>query len=146
MDTLCKYLNRIKSPLKKLNGDHFSNLKDQQLRARQNLVLLQQVYQHHPGDKFKAQQEKEARKKYISILSSSMDLIKQQCKMEWIRFGDDSTRLFYAAAKQRKLSSYIYTLKNQHGSLVEGFEQDIPCSSFIGTSWPFNHQPAPLST
>jgi len=52
-----------------------------------------------------------------------MDLIKQQCKLEWIRFGDDTTRLFYANAKQRKLSSYIYTLKDQDGSLMEGFEQ-----------------------
>jgi len=68
-------------------------------------------------------QEKKARERYISILSSSMELIKQQSKLEWIKYGDDSTRLFHAKAKQRKLSTYIYNLKNQDGRLVEGFEQ-----------------------
>jgi len=43
--------------------------------------------------------------------------------MEWIKYGDDSTRLFYAKAKQRKLSSYIFTLKDQDGEQVEGFEK-----------------------
>lgn len=33
------------------------------------------------------------------------------------------TRLFFAKSKQWKLSSYIYTLKDQEGGLVEGIEQ-----------------------
>jgi len=121
--SLCKFLFQIKHPLKRLHREHFSDLKEQQLKARKTLEILKYNYQKHPDDNAMALQEKEAREKYISILSSSLDLIKQQGKMEWIKYGDDSTRIFYAKAKQRKLSSYIYTLKNQDGGSVEGFEQ-----------------------
>ncbi|KAJ8433476.1 hypothetical protein Cgig2_020648 [Carnegiea gigantea] len=93
------------------------------LRARRHLEQKQLESQQHPEDKLRAQKERAARDKYISILSSSMALIKQHFKLEWIKYGDDSTRLFFAKAKQRKLSSYIYSLKDQEGRLVEGFEQ-----------------------
>ena len=52
-----------------------------------------------------------------------MALMQQQCKIEWINYGDDSSRIFYAKAKQRKLASYIYNIKNARGDLVEGFDQ-----------------------
>ena len=123
MDSLCWYLNRIRAPLRRLNKDHFSDLKNQQSIARKSLEVIQQAHHQHPEDMLLAQQEKEARERYSSILSSSLDLIKQQCKLEWIRYGDDSTRLFFAKAKQRKLSTYIYSLKDQAGNQVEGFDQ-----------------------
>ena len=121
MLSLCKYLLHIKKPLQKLNKDHFFDLKEQQARARRNLELLQQDCHLHPGDHSRAAKEKEARIRCISIISSSMDLIKQQSKLEWIKYGDDSTRLFYAKAKKRKMSTYIYTFIDQEGRHVEGF-------------------------
>jgi len=42
--------------------------------------------------------------------------------MEWITQGDLSTRFFFAKAKQRKLSTCIYAIKDDHGKQVEGFE------------------------
>ena len=123
MYSLCKYLTLVRTPLRRLNKEHFLDLKDQQLQARKNLELLQEECQQNTGDKFREQQEKVAIDTYISILSSSMNLIKQQYKLEWIKYGDDSPWLFFAKAKQGKLSSYIYTLKDQEGGLVEGFEQ-----------------------
>jgi len=56
-------------------------------------------------------------------LSSSMALMKQQCKMEWISCGDDNTKTFFARAKQRKLASYIYQIKDENENLVEGFNK-----------------------
>ncbi|KAJ8431545.1 hypothetical protein Cgig2_009623 [Carnegiea gigantea] len=67
--------------------------------------------------------EQEARDKYISILSSSLALIRQQCKIEWIKYGDDCTRFFFARAKQRKLATYIFTIQDATGAVVEGFDQ-----------------------
>jgi len=123
MHTLCNFLNRIRYPLKRLHRDQFSDLKEQQIKARNNLEILQYNYHRNPTDIATAHQEKEAREKYISILSSSLDLIKQQSKMEWIGYGDDCTRFFYAKAKRRKISSYIYTITDQEGRSVEGFDQ-----------------------
>ena len=43
--------------------------------------------------------------------------------MEWINYGDDNARVFFAKAKQRKLASNIYKIKDTKGDLVEGFDQ-----------------------
>lgn len=43
--------------------------------------------------------------------------------MDWIGHGDTGSRLFFARAKQRKLSSYIYTLKDAERDNIEGFAQ-----------------------
>ncbi|KAJ8445596.1 LOW QUALITY PROTEIN: hypothetical protein Cgig2_018537 [Carnegiea gigantea] len=42
--------------------------------------------------------------------------------MEWISYGDDNTRTFFTRAKQRKLASYIYQIKDDKGDLVKGFD------------------------
>ena len=85
--------------LRRLNKNYSSDLKEQQTSARKTLEQIQLKTHKYPEDAFKKQKEKEARDKYISILSSSMALIKQQCKLEWINYGDDCSRLFFAKAK-----------------------------------------------
>jgi len=81
----------------------------------------------------------EARDHYIRILSSSIDLIKQQSKAEWIGYGDDCTRLFFAHAKQRKLATYVYSLEDGKGHTQYGFH-NVACilheyySSLLGPS------------
>ena len=49
-------------------------------------------------------------------------LIQQQCKAEWISFGDKCNRIFMAKMKQRKAWTSIYHIKDQNGKTVEGFE------------------------
>ena len=87
------------------------------------LEKVQQQLQSFPKDLELATKEKEVRETYTSILSSSLALIKQQSKMDWISYGDDNTRLFHTKIKQRKLPTYIYTLQNEHGNQVEGFDK-----------------------
>ncbi|KAJ8435318.1 LOW QUALITY PROTEIN: hypothetical protein Cgig2_026410 [Carnegiea gigantea] len=48
-----------------------------------------------------------------------MALMKEECKIEWISYGDDNTRTFFAGAKQRKLASYIYQIKDDKGILLK---------------------------
>ena len=57
------------------------------------------------------------------ILTSILTLRKQQCKLDWIKYGDDCTKFFFAKAKQRKMATYIYTTTNAVGDHVEGFDQ-----------------------
>jgi len=51
-----------------------------------------------------------------------MMLIKQQCKAEWLSFGDECSRVFMAKMKQRKAWTCIYHIRDQHEQRVEGFE------------------------
>ena len=38
-------------------------------------------------------------------------------------YGDECSKLFYAKTKQRKLAIYIYSIQDESGACVEGFEQ-----------------------
>ena len=76
MHYLCNLLKHLRKPLKRLHRENFSDLWEQQLKARQALELMQSECQSHPGDLSRANREKEARERYVSILSSSIDLIK----------------------------------------------------------------------
>ncbi|KAJ8419239.1 hypothetical protein Cgig2_023879 [Carnegiea gigantea] len=84
---------------------------------------IQESLSTTPRDPLLLQQKYELWLQYSDIISSSLSLMRQQSKMDWIGLGDTGSRLFFARAKQRKLSSYIYTLKNNEGSNVEGFDQ-----------------------
>ena len=63
-----------------------------------------------------------SRQRYINILSSSLELIKQQSKVDWIKYGDAGTRFFHAKAKQRKLQLYVYSLLDDCNVQQTGFE------------------------
>ncbi|KAJ8419236.1 hypothetical protein Cgig2_013533 [Carnegiea gigantea] len=67
--------------------------------------------------------ETQAREHYSSIISLALAIIKEQCKAEWIGYGDASTRYFYAKAKQRKLESYVCELKDEEGRVQQGFPE-----------------------
>ncbi|KAJ8419423.1 hypothetical protein Cgig2_014910 [Carnegiea gigantea] len=75
-----------------------------------------------PDDTGLQAKEKEQRERYIATLTSILSLLQQQSKMKWIQYGDEGSRLLFAKAKQRKLATYIYTIKDDSGNRVEGFE------------------------
>ncbi|KAJ8438642.1 hypothetical protein Cgig2_016388 [Carnegiea gigantea] len=77
MLSLCGLLKRFRHPLRSLHRDNFSDLRNQQVRARNTLESLQELHHQHSNNNSMAYQEKEAWERYISILSSSIDLIKQ---------------------------------------------------------------------
>jgi len=79
--------------------------------------MIQQNLMEHPSN------AKETRGKYMDILTSTLALIQQQSKTEWIKYGDGNTRLFHAKAKQRKMATYIYSINDENGIQVEGFDQ-----------------------
>ena len=116
------YFSKVRRQLLHLNCDHFKDLKTQQAISRNALLQLQQELQSSPDNDTLKLLVEEARNNCISILSSSLTLLKQQYKIDWIKYGDDSTRFFFAKAKQRKLATYIYSLQDASGSRVEGFD------------------------
>ena len=116
-----RFLTNMRPLLNKINKDKFADLRSQQERARVELTGIQQQLQLDPENAILIQEEKQIRDKYIGILSSSKALIKQQHKMEWLHYGVENTRLFFAKTKQRKLATYIYIIKGGNNNTVEGF-------------------------
>ena len=117
------FLATLRPLLSKLNRDKFGDLRAQQEKARQKLAEIQESLSATPRDPFLLQQELKLRLQYSDIISSSLSLMREESKMDLIELGDAGSRLFFARAKQSKMSSYIYTLKNDEGSKVEGFDQ-----------------------
>jgi len=79
--------------------------------------------QRNPAQTDLVAKEREARERYMRILHSSLSLVKQQCKQTWLNLGDHCTKLFFAKMRQRRLQSYIYTIRNDQMRTAEGFDQ-----------------------
>ncbi|KAJ8419651.1 hypothetical protein Cgig2_020573 [Carnegiea gigantea] len=118
-----EFLPLLRPKLQHLHRDKFGDLRLQEAKARQQLANVQAALENQPDHASLLQQEKELRDHYISILASSLKLMKQQNKMEWLGYGDECSKLFYAKTKQRKLTTYIYSIQDESGAWVEGFEQ-----------------------
>ena len=121
--TLCHYLDKMRPKLSKLYKQNYADLQAQQEKARDHLCTLQLQMHMDPLNRDLKTEEKLAKEHYVAILSSSMALIKQQCKIEWLKYGDDCTKLFMAKSKQRKLANYIYSINESTGQSVEGFDK-----------------------
>ncbi|KAJ8423643.1 hypothetical protein Cgig2_006674 [Carnegiea gigantea] len=106
------FQNSLKPHLRALNRISYADLHEQSARARHELDQIQKQMQQDPSDMALQPQEHKCREHYIAILTSS--------KVEWVKFGDECTRTFFALAKQRKLATYIYPIKDDAGNLVEG--------------------------
>ncbi|KAJ8427473.1 hypothetical protein Cgig2_021883 [Carnegiea gigantea] len=104
------FLTDTKSALQKLNKKRFADLRAQLCKARANLegVQLQQ-------------KEEMARAHYIHIMSSVIDIIRRQSKAEWVSYGDDCTRYFFAKIKQRKTATYIFSIQDDQVQTRQGF-------------------------
>ena len=76
------FLKRLQHGLRKLNRDHYADLREQQQIARNRLTDAQRALSIAPEDDTLRKLEVDARDQYIRILSSSIDLIKQQSKAE----------------------------------------------------------------
>ena len=117
------YLALMRRHLSQLNRGRFTDIRGQQEKARTALLQLQNELQTSPDNEPILALVNEATTKYISILSSSLALLRQQCKIDWIKYGDECTRFFFAKAKQRKLATYIFSIHDSIGTEVEGFDQ-----------------------
>ena len=116
-------LNNLRGSLRKLNRDRFADIHDQQRVARMQLERVKSELHGNPRDEALLAQEKEARDRYLEILKSSITLLKQQSKQQWITHGDQASRLVLAKMKQRKLNNYVYATTDGNGNKREGFEE-----------------------
>ena len=116
-------LKGLRGPLRKLSRDKYADIHEQQRLARMQLVRIQCELHGKPRDAELMAQEKKARERYLVILKSSLSLLKQQSKQQWINQGDQPSRFFFAKMKQQKLSKYVYTITDEEGNKREGFEE-----------------------
>ena len=88
-----------------------------------HLEKVQNELYGNPRDEGLLEQEKEERGRYLEFLKSSLTLIEQQSKQLWITHGDQTSKLFFARMKQRKINNYVYSITDGNGNRREGFDE-----------------------
>ena len=88
MKSLQKVLYNLRAPLRQLNRHKFADIYAQQTIARNELSLVQTMLLQDPLNT-ELQKEVRSRENYVRINNSALSLMKQQCKAEWIGFGDE---------------------------------------------------------
>jgi len=79
---LQKYQTLVQRDLQKLNRHKYKDLREQKRTARAALEHLQQALANDRTNDSLLQQEREAQRHYISIISSTLDITRQQCKVD----------------------------------------------------------------
>lgn len=123
MQTLSRVLMRLQRPLRRLNKDRFGDIHNQQDIHRELLMEIQAELHKDPHNQDLQNQEAQMRQKYITILNSSISLMRQQSKIKWLNVGDTNSRAFFALLRQRRVSNCIYAIQNDQGETVEGFDK-----------------------
>ena len=116
------FQTRMQKALTQLHRNKYYDLKSQQLQARKALEDVQHALSLKPNDANLQQQEKSAKIHYNKIISSILDITRQQSKMDWIKWGDANTRFFFNKIKQRKLVMYVHELQDDLGQTCLGFD------------------------
>ena len=64
-------------------------------------------------------QEQRASDKYKRIHKQYVDYLGQKARAAWIKDGDDNTRLFHQAIKQRRIQNNVYSICDKEGNWVD---------------------------
>jgi len=97
----CLYwcLHNTRKELQQLNKKHYADLKYQLSKARNDLEHVQAQLFADPMNKHLAKKETIQRSHYTLILSSVIDILRQQCKADWLAYGDECSRYFFCKGK-----------------------------------------------
>ncbi|KAJ8419498.1 hypothetical protein Cgig2_013225 [Carnegiea gigantea] len=88
-------LMKLKPGIRRLNREKFANLYAQQVKVKEELSTVQSQLLTDPVNQAMIAKEAEHKKRYITIQSPFISLIKQQCKIDRIQQGADYTRSTY---------------------------------------------------
>ncbi|KAJ8421069.1 LOW QUALITY PROTEIN: hypothetical protein Cgig2_006340 [Carnegiea gigantea] len=116
---LKRFLCSLRKPLKLLNRSKYADIYAQQAKTREDLIQFK-----HNSKKILSMLsffKKSTKAELCHYQHSTISLIKQQSKVEWIGYGDDCLTVFIAKIKQRKAMTCIFQLKNQNDQGVKGF-------------------------
>ncbi|KAJ8426160.1 hypothetical protein Cgig2_032642 [Carnegiea gigantea] len=93
--------HNLRSPLKHLNISKYRDIYGQLALSRAQLEATQNQLHQNPLNQHLQAQEREDRPKYPGILDSSIKLLRQQSKLEWLNQGDQCSKFFFAKMKHQ---------------------------------------------
>ncbi|XP_062117657.1 uncharacterized protein LOC133831398 [Humulus lupulus] len=132
-------LTNLKSVLVQFNRRTIGDIPGKYLAAKEKYQQAQFLLQQQPQSKELLSAEQEACSEFILCAKMHESFLRQRSKVTWLRYGDDNTAFFYATLKQRYASNRITAFVNDHGQIVDCYEDLIKhfvshFAGFLGSS------------
>lgn len=115
MFIVIKRLKLIKSALKKLNAEGFSDLRVNDIIAHKKLITCQEGVHGNPKDRILCEIEMEAAQLYKTAHKRYISFFSQKAEFSWCTEGDENTSLFHSSIKQRRLMNIVYAIHDDQG-------------------------------
>ncbi|XP_062076508.1 uncharacterized protein LOC133781498 [Humulus lupulus] len=131
-------LKQLKSGLKSLNRQGRGDVELQEKEAYQHLLNIQQQLQLDPSNSELILAEIKSRKDFSVAHKNYIQYLSQKAKVDWIKSGDENTKMFHTSLKVRRQQNTIYSIRDQNGNWVDNQEGVIKAflefyDSLLGT-------------
>ncbi|KAJ8427731.1 hypothetical protein Cgig2_010249 [Carnegiea gigantea] len=90
---------------------------------REKLTQIQwQLYQD-PHNSSLMWSKQQCRLEYLSLMKYSLSLMREQSNLDWLHYGDRCTKFFFVKLRWKRMSTYVYSLNDDHGRRIIGFSE-----------------------
>ncbi|XP_062085625.1 uncharacterized protein LOC133791722 [Humulus lupulus] len=131
-------LKQLKFGLKSLNRQGRGDVELQEKEAYRHLLNIQQQLQLDPCNSELILAEIKSRKYFSVAHKNYIQYLSQKAKVDWIKSGDENTKMFHTSLKVRRQQNTIYSIRDQNGNWVDNQEGVIKAflefyDSLLGT-------------
>ncbi|VFQ91512.1 unnamed protein product [Cuscuta campestris] len=120
MNQVFQKLKQLKPGLRQLNRRNFLHLDTEIDEIRTKLHIVQEEMKKYRDRADILHMERELTKELNQKLKASHLMKNQQAKADWITYGDQDSKLFYAWIKKRRIQNHLTSIANLEGAVVEG--------------------------
>lgn len=118
MFQLVSKLKMLKTRLRTLNKDSFSDISCRTEEARVAHSVLHAQLQENPSDLQLVDMERGSRITFIELRKQEESLYRQKSRINWLKEGDKNTKFFHHSVKRRQLINRIITVRDSAGFLI----------------------------
>ncbi|XP_062113168.1 uncharacterized protein LOC133824305 [Humulus lupulus] len=141
MFCLVSRLKYLKTGLKELNRQGRGNKEVQDHDSYQNMIKIQQSLQQQPGNVQLIEEESKAQRLYNEAHRNYLTYLSQKAKIDWLKSGDENTKMFHSSLKKRRQQNTIYSIQDQFGRWIDNQEGVVAAfqdfyKSLLGISIP----------
>lgn len=122
---MCKKLQKLKIPLKKLNEEHFSHISARAERAAQDLRDVQARLQVQPQNVSSQTEAAVLRKKAMSLKEAERLFFLQPAKCKYLKQSDRCSKFFHSMVIRNSKGNHIAAAVKEDGALSTSFSQVV---------------------
>lgn len=111
-------LKFVKKEVKELHKNSFSEAHTHLEEARKELLAVQELMVENGADELLQRQEKQCIKTLKHWYKVEESILKQKSRVDWLQLGDQNTRFFFSAMKQRHARNTMVTMMNEAGDFL----------------------------